>query len=167
MEIVSTDLLEVLREETETLLAEMRRDGFWYCGERRHDATTYDINCGRCEDLADAVAERIPGVEAINAYDPELHPFDEDCSECGKPAFVVSPQEHHHGNPSNINHAADADHEAFVGWTSDHCVIEYRGRFYDAECHEGVDRVRDLPIYKNRGKTRSEILRERDTKQVA
>lgn len=158
------NIARVLHEETKRLLAEMRREGFW-CNDSghklRHDPTTYDINCGRCEDFADAVAQRVPGAEANWAHDPELHPFDEDCSECGKPAFVVSPQEHHHGTLESIDHDADADHKALVGWEPDHCVVEYQGRFYDAECHEGVDRVRDLPVYKNRGKSRIQVLQKR------
>jgi hypothetical protein len=44
------------------------------------------------------------------------------------------------------------------GWDCDHFVVEFAGRFYDAECHSGVDRVRDLPIYRHRGQTRSEAI---------
>lgn len=44
------------------------------------------------------------------------------------------------------------------GWDCDHFVVEFAGRFYDAECHSGVDRVRDLPIYRHRGQSRSEVL---------
>ena len=120
-------LTDVLREETEDLLAELRRQGFWHHEKRRHDATTWDINCGYCEVFADAVARRVSGAQAIWAYDPEIHP---PVSEDG-------------------------------GWDPDHCVVEYQGRFYDAECHEGVDHVRDLPIYKNVGKSRAQVLRER------
>lgn len=29
-----------------------------------------------------------------------------------------------------------------------HCIIEYKGRFYDAECIEGVDKIEELPICK-------------------
>ncbi len=133
----------------------MRRYGFWFNGEHRHDPTTWDINCGGCEDFANAVAGRIPGAVAVDAYDPELHPFRENCDICGSPAFVVSHQEHHHGVPGNIDYISDADHKAFIGWDSDRCIIKFQGRFYDAECHEGVDCVRDLPIYKNQGKSRA------------
>jgi hypothetical protein len=125
-------LLEVLREETERLLTHLRLEGFWYGHKdrrRRHDATTWDINCGYCEDFADAVAAQVPGAEAVWAYDPELHP----------PMFDNDPE----------------------SWLPDHCVVLYEGRYYDAECHEGVDRVRDLPIYKNAGKSRAQVIRER------
>lgn len=44
------------------------------------------------------------------------------------------------------------------GWNLDHFVILWRGRFYDAECHEGVECVKDLPLYRNRGKTRAQVL---------
>jgi hypothetical protein len=174
-----TLLKKILREETKSFLTRMRTDGFytndgssvWRAGKKRHDATTWDINCGSCEDFADAVVDcfskSFPGADATWAHDPELHPFDENCQVCDKPAFVVSPQEHHHGSPGNIDHAADKNHDAFVGWEPDHCVVEYRGKFYDAECHEGVDRVRDLPIYKNRGKTRTQVIREQRAEKRA
>lgn len=43
----------------------------------------------------------------------------------------------------------------------DHCVLVYEGRYYDAECHLGVDYWEDLPFWRNKGKTRTEILQER------
>jgi hypothetical protein len=164
-----TLLKKILREETKSFLTRMRTDGFYIndgSGKKRHDATTWDINCGSCEDFAEAVVDcfskSFPGADATWA------PFDENCQVWpDKPAFVVSPQEHHHGSPGNIDHAADKNHDAFVGWEPDHCVVEYRGKFYDAECHEGVDRVRDLPIYKNRGKTRTQVIREQRAEKRA
>jgi hypothetical protein len=44
------------------------------------------------------------------------------------------------------------------GWDCDHFVVEFAGRFYDAECHSGVERVRDLPIYRHRGQSRSVVV---------
>lgn len=90
------------------------------------EPTTWDINNGFCEDLAEIVAARIPGAEVVPAYDPELHPLRED-----------------------------------GGYDADHFVIVFEGRFYDCECPEGVNHVRDLPIYQNRGKTRAQVLEER------
>jgi hypothetical protein len=39
-----------------------------------------------------------------------------------------------------------------------HCVIRYNGRFYDAECPQGVDSLDALPLVKNRGRTREQII---------
>lgn len=35
-----------------------------------------------------------------------------------------------------------------------HCVIRYEGRFYDAECPQGVDRLEDLPYLRPGGNPR-------------
>ncbi len=44
--------------------------------------------------------------------------------------------------------AADLIDEAFPAWMDDdHCVLVYRGRFYDADCLDGVDDVEDLPMF--------------------
>ena len=44
--------------------------------------------------------------------------------------------------------AADLIEEAFPAWMDDdHCVLVYRGRFYDADCLDGVDDVEDLPMF--------------------
>lgn len=44
--------------------------------------------------------------------------------------------------------AADLIQEAFPAWLDeDHCVLVYRGRYYDADCLEGVDDVEDLPMF--------------------
>lgn len=47
------------------------------------------------------------------------------------------------------------------GWTADHFVVQHKGRYYDCEAPDGTDHVRDLPLYRNRGKTRAEVLAER------
>lgn len=53
------------------------------------------------------------------------------------------------------------------GWDADHFVVAFKGRFYDCECPEGVEQVRELPIYLNRGKTRAEVLSERERPGVS
>lgn len=52
------------------------------------------------------------------------------------------------------------------GWDADHCMITYNGRFYDCECPEGVDRVCDMPIYRNRGKTRTQWIAENSISEL-
>jgi hypothetical protein len=44
---------------------------------------------------------------------------------------------------------------------SSHCALLLGEEWYDAECHEGVDDWRKLPIYVNVNKTREEVLRDR------
>ena len=39
-----------------------------------------------------------------------------------------------------------------------HCVIKYQGRYYDAECVDGVDDLQFLPIYENVLKDREEVV---------
>lgn len=122
---VGNTLTVALREVTATMLQELRAQPPEYLpaylqGKEPHP---WDINNGRCEEFAEAVAARVPGAEAIPAYDPEFHPARDD-----------------------------------GGWDCDHFVVEFAGRFYDAECHSGVERVRDLPIYRNRGRSRSEVI---------
>ena len=43
-----------------------------------------------------------------------------------------------------------------------HCVIQFRKRYYDAECIEGVDHLRDIPLVRNKDKSRDQVLRERE-----
>lgn len=43
--------------------------------------------------------------------------------------------------------AAELIPESFPEWVDDdHCVLVYRGRFYDADCLDGVDDVEELPM---------------------
>jgi hypothetical protein len=42
-----------------------------------------------------------------------------------------------------------------------HCILVLGGRFYDAECPEGVDELREIPLLLNKGRTREEIMSER------
>lgn len=42
-----------------------------------------------------------------------------------------------------------------------HCVIVYQGRYYDAECPDGVEKVEELPFFKNKNKTRDEVIAEK------
>jgi len=79
--------------------------------------TSWDINCGHCEDWAKAVAKKIPGAEVI-----WLDQYDENIA---------------------------------------HCAVLYQGKYYDAECWQGVKNWKSLPLVKNRGKTRTQVLKER------
>mgnify|MGYP001613421303 FL=1 len=40
---------------------------------------------------------------------------------------------------------------ARFNWRTDHGFVEWNGRYYDAECPDGVDEVDDLPIFGGRG----------------
>lgn len=52
---------------------------------------------------------------------------------------------------------ADLVPEAFPVWMDeDHCVLVYRGRYYDADCLDGVDDVDDLPMLSEPGHPRPE-----------
>ena len=42
-----------------------------------------------------------------------------------------------------------------------HAVIVFKGRYYDAECIEGVSSIKDIPVVKNVDRTREEVLSER------
>lgn len=63
--MTTDDLEAVLVEETEALLSDMRQYGYFYRGELRFDPTTWDINNGRCDDFAEAVAARVTGAESV------------------------------------------------------------------------------------------------------
>lgn len=41
-----------------------------------------------------------------------------------------------------------------------HFVICFNEKYYDAECPDGVDRITDIPCYKNRNRTREEVLKK-------
>lgn len=97
-----------------------RNDSPGWGKEAFPEPATWDINCGFCDNWAEAVEKRVPG--------------------------------------------AVADWYEFNG--NDHCLVEYQGRYYDAECPEGVDSPELLPIYNNEGRTRLEVLTERENKLV-
>jgi len=42
-----------------------------------------------------------------------------------------------------------------------HCVVHFQGKYYDAECFDGVTDWRQLPIVQNKGLTREAVLRQR------
>ena|ERR1700730_4190281 len=45
--------------------------------------------------------------------------------------------------------------------TLTHCVVIFEDKFYDAECHDGVSNWKDLPVYKDRRKTREQVIAAR------
>lgn len=116
----SASLPWVIREELDRILAEMRTEGFWHEGQRRHDATAWDVNNGLCEEFAERVTDRLAGADVRWLCDE----------------------------------APGSDAPA-------HCVVVFHGRYYDAECPEGVPDWRRLPIVRNKDKTREQVLAER------
>jgi hypothetical protein len=86
-----------------------------------HNPTT--INGGLCEDFAEMVKAR------LDAYD--------------------RPHLKQHKIEVLWDHQAD---ERFTNnstqWTWAHCFVHRNGKFYDAECPEGVDNWLDLPFFK-------------------
>ena len=53
-------LREVLVRYRDSILAEMARDGFYYCQKRRFDPVVWDINNGYCEEFAYGVLAELP-----------------------------------------------------------------------------------------------------------
>jgi hypothetical protein len=81
----------------------------WYRVEYNIDA--YHINCGHCEDFADAIVKLVPG--AVAGWGVEF---------C---------------------HFGEADFYRF-GY---HCIIRYRGRFYDSQHPDGVLDFRTISAF--------------------
>ena len=106
-----SEITPVLIKIRDELLDSMRANGFWYNDELRHDATTWDINNGLCEDFGETVIEHVPDAE------------------CDWADALLD----------------DDDAPA-------HYVVIWHDRYYDAECVEGVDNVRDLPIFAQRSR---------------
>ena len=111
---MSAEFARILKEETAILLSDMQQNGFFYCGELRFDPTTWDINNGRCDDFAEAVAARVEGAESVPATDGDV----------------------------------DLAHQ----------VVVWNGKYYDAECHDGVQKLADLPMAKNVGRSRADVI---------
>ena len=42
-----------------------------------------------------------------------------------------------------------------------HCVVQYSGKYYDAECLDGVTDPSDLPCVRNLNRPRADVLAER------
>lgn len=42
-----------------------------------------------------------------------------------------------------------------------HCVVVHNGRYYDAECLDGVSELSNIPVYQNQNKTRQQVLTDR------
>jgi hypothetical protein len=113
---------EALMKVRDEYLAFLMKDGFFYLSKKRHDATTWDINCGYCEDFANEVCDIFPEAETFDLGESD--------------------------NP-----------ESFFDYA--HTAVRYNSRYYDAECIEGVPDWKMLPIVKNKGKTRTQVLKER------
>lgn len=58
----------------------------------------------------------------------------------------------------------DYDLDATGRWNHDHCFVEYKGKYYDSECPQGVDSWEDLPYFK-RSTPMSEILVKRHKRE--
>lgn len=95
--------------------------------------TDWDINNGCCEEWARYVVERLPGAELVW--------LDE---------IVQDPE---------MWDSADPNDEFFLG--PSHCVVKYKQKLYDAECHAGVENWNQLPVIVNKDKTREQVIAER------
>ena len=124
----------VMQAVTDRLLERMQQDGFYVCGEKRYDPTTWGINNGYCEEWATRVVDMMDQQVTVDEADDEGVPFDGE-------------------RPEHVK-----------WWTPAHIFVKHEGRFYDAECHEGVDRIVDLPLYRNAGKSREQVLQEREAR---
>lgn len=97
---------------------------------------------------AEIMADRTPTVyrgEHPNrkAY-PVAHAYDINCGQCEEWANRVQELA---GEHDVTVHDSDACH----------IFVEYGGRFYDAECPQGVDRWKQLPIFVNKGRSRQDV----------
>jgi hypothetical protein len=113
-------------------LAILFQDANNYCIREFNLSDSWDINNGSCEEWAQYVVERLPGAELV-WLDQIAQPEMWDTS--------------------------DPDQSYFLG--PSHCIVRYRGRLYDAECHNGVKNWKSLPIFENKRKTREQVIAAR------
>lgn len=94
----------------------------------------YKINSGLCEEFAYEVHERFEHRHLVGVMYTEELLDEDDQLEFDRPGIVV---------PEGLSRQEMA--EVRLGG---HCFLTMKGRWYDAECPEGVDNVLDLPIFR-------------------
>lgn len=96
---------------------------------------------------AEIMADRAPkvyrGVHPNRKAHPVQHPYDINCGQCEEWAGRV---EELVGDSVTVHDPDEC-----------HVFIEHGGKFYDAECPEGVTDWRRLPIFANKGRSRQEV----------
>jgi hypothetical protein len=118
--LTSKEFRLILMDVTAVILEQLRADSVANIqrGMPADWPTTYDINCGWCEEWAAAVETRV--TDATGVWLEE---------------------------PSGLDYA--------------HYAILFRGRWYDTECIDGVVDFHDLPLVRNGGMSRNEVLTNR------
>lgn len=79
---------------------------------KEYGLTPYEINCGKCEDFAFEITDKIKG-------------------------------SHFNWGDELINEDEDPDQYAY------HCIIFYKGKYYDSEHPYGVEDFRNISAFKN------------------
>jgi hypothetical protein len=123
-----------LTELREKYLDNMSQKGWFpeYGGKISHDRPKpYDINCGDCRPFGMNIEHKIPGAQQV---------WSSDMPDYQGPQF-----------DDNDNERSDYDPD---DPSADHTFIKYNGKYYDAECVDGVCNWRELPIYINNRKNR-------------
>ena len=121
-----------ITELRDKYLDNMRERGWFpeYGGEISYESPKpYDINCGDCRPFGMDVENKIPGSELVWSSD--------------MPDFQ-GPQFDDEFNERDVYDPDDPE--------ADHAFIKYNGKYYDAECVDGVCNWRELPIYVNNRK---------------
>jgi hypothetical protein len=114
-------------------LATLFQEANNYCMREFRISDPWDINNGFCEEWAWYVVERLQGAELVWLDQIAQEPEMRDTS--------------------------DPDASYFLGPA--HCIVRYRSRLYDAECHKGVKNWKSLPVFKNKRKTREQVIAAR------
>ena len=126
---------EILIRTRDDLLRHMRKDGFyvWKHGRhvRSHSPITWDINAGLCEEFMATVIRKVA-------------------------ALVRQPGDVR----NNYIVAGSAGVREFDMPDYAHTAVKFNGRIYDAECIEGVDDWRKLPLVVNEGRGRPTVGRK-------
>ena len=118
--------------------------------------TYYDINSGNCVDFADSFIETYAEIfgedltsyenENFLRYDEEGEPFyNGDSYEWDVPLL-----ETHWSACKPLYDLSWGEYHLFAG--DYHVFLFYQGRFFDAECPEGVENLFELPIYERKAK---------------
>lgn len=100
-----------------------------------HDVESYyKVNCGLCEEFAYEVHEIFAHRHLLEVTYTEEYLDEDDLLDWDGLAIAV---------PEGLSRE-DMEGVRLGG----HCFLKLQGRWYDAECPEGVDSVLDLPIFR-------------------